>query len=179
MKHVFAQTRSSVRYRWLVLVLAASAACGGMKAPPGQPTGSAELEVVPPPPWQPPTRRDEFTYSAPESPPVVQEQGFPTYPESALADEVACVARLLYHILKDGSVTLVRLEWDEPPPPEHLAAFEAQIREAMLGWRFIPSRKWVRTTLENGSIRAIPQAIPKAERAIVRFRVGRGRGVVE
>jgi hypothetical protein len=54
-----------------------------------------------------------------------------------------------------------------------------QIRTAMLDWEFIPAIKWVRKEREDGTIRLSPQRIPKAERAIVRFRVEGGRGIVE
>ena len=70
----------------------------------------------------------------PESTPEVQHRTLPSYPEVALADEVVCAARLLYHILKDGSVTLVRLEWDEPPPSEYQAVFEESIQNAIVGY---------------------------------------------
>jgi hypothetical protein len=102
----------------------------------------------------------------------------PSYPEVALADEVKCAARLLYHIQIDGSVTLVRLEWDEPPSSEYQLAFEEAIRDAIATWRYIPAKKWVPTKME-GAIRTVPHAIPKAERAIVGFHVEEGHGIVE
>ena len=144
-----------------------------------EPIGTSDLEVLPPSPREPLPEGYKPKLRPPESPPETLDQPLPEYPESALPDEVGCVARLLYHILKDGSATLVRLEWDEPPPPEHQGSFEDSIREAMLGWRFIPAKKWVPTKMEDGSTTTVPQAIPKAERAIVRFRMEDGRGVVE
>ena len=168
----------SFRHTSFVLLLLASAACAGSKPPHG-PTGASDLQVLPPPPRQPLPEGYKPRLGPPEIPPEVQEQALPGYPESALPDEVACVARLLYHILRDGSVKLVRLEWDEPPPAGHRGSFEESIRKAILGWRFIPAIKWVPTRMEDGSTKTVPQAIPKAERAIVRFSVEEGRGVVE
>ena len=168
-----------LRHSWLVLVVMSMAACAGIKAPRGHPTGTSNLEILPPPPRQPLPEGYKPKHRPHEIPPEVQDQALAGYPESAVADEVACTARLLYHILRDGSVTLVRLEWDEPPPPEHQASFEEKIREAILSWRFIPAKKWVPTRFEDGSITPVPQPIPIAERAIVRFRVEEGQGVVE
>ena len=110
---------------------------------------------------------------------MVRERTTPAYPESVVTEGVSCAATLLYHIQKDGSVSLVRLGWDDPPPPEYEDRFEGEIRTAMLEWRFIPAKKWVPTELEDGSIDLVPHPIPKAERAIVRFRVEQGRGIVE
>lgn len=112
-------------------------------------------------------------------PPEVLKRDLPVYPQSALAEEVSCAARLLYHIQKDGRVTLVRLEWDDPPPVEHQQRFEESIQAAMAEWRFVPAVKIVSTELADGSLDLTRQPIPKAERAIVRFRVQDGRGVVE
>lgn len=155
------------------------AACAGGKGPHGHPTGISDLEILPPPPRQPLPEGYEPKLRPVESPPEVRDQALASYPESAVADEVACTARLLYHILEDGTVRLVRLEWDEPPPTEHRASFEEKIREAILGWRFIPAKKWIPTSLDDGSRTTVPQPIPKAERAIVRFRVEDGQGIVE
>ena len=167
------------RYLSLLVLVMASTACAGTKTPGVQPMGTSDLEILPPPPRQPLPVGYKPKFRPPETPPEVRERVLPTYPESAIATEIDCTARLLYHILRDGSVTLVRLEWDVPPPRQHRAEFEETIREAILEWRFIPGKKWVPTKLEDGSTRTIPQAIPKAERAIVRFHVVEGQGVVE
>jgi len=163
----------------LILIVVGLTACAGAKAPPVQPMGSSELEILPPPPYEPLPEGVRPTLRPPETPPKVQDRMPPSYPDSALSEEIACAAKLLYHIQKDGSVTLVRLEWDEPPPSRFEESFEEEIRTAMLAWRFIPAKKLVPTTLEDGSIDLVPHPIPKAERAIVRFRVQEGRGIVE
>jgi hypothetical protein len=163
------------RYLCPVLIVVMLTACAATKTP----VGTADFEVLPPPPYEPAPDAPRPKPRPPETPPETMEQPPPTYPDSALADGIACSAKLLYHILEDGSASLVRLEWETPPPPEHESAFVEQIRTAMLDWEFIPATKWVRKEREDGTIRLSPQAIPKAERAIVRFRVEGGHGIVE
>jgi len=164
--------------RLLVTVAVSSVACAGARAPHVDPTGTSDLEI-PPPPREPLPEGYEPRLRPPESAPEVLDRASPRYPDAALADEVACAARLLYHILTDGSVALVRLEWEEPPPLEVQAAFEESIQEAIAGWRYNPGRKWIPTKLEDGSTTTVPQSIPKAERALVTFRVEGGQGIVE
>ena len=155
------------------------AACAGGKAPPVMATGTTNLEVLPPPPYEPLPEGIRPTPGPRVTPFQVQTRTLPSYPDVAVAEGIVCSAKLLYHILRNGSVTLVRLERDASPPPEYEAVFEEEIRKAMLAWRFIPAKKWVRTEREDGSIDLVPQPIPKAERAIVRFHVEQGRGIVE
>ena len=166
----------------LIIVIAlvmSLVACAGGRASQGTPVGTSDLEVLPPPPRQPTPEGYTPKLRPPETAPEVQERNLPLYPEAALDDQIACVVRLLYHIQPDGSVNLVRLEWDDHPPPDHEAAFEASIRDAISHWRYTPGKKWVPTKMEDGSTTTVPQAIPKSERAIVRFRVKNGQGIVE
>ncbi len=167
----------------IVAIALALTGCAGRRTSPddaSQPRfGTADLEILPPPPSQPPPEGYEPKVRPPESAPVVRRQGLPRYPESALQSEVTCTARLLYHIQTDGSATLVLLEWDVPPPDEHLKAFEKAIKEAVGGWEFTPARRYVSTKMPDTSIRLVPKTIPKAGRALIRFRVEKGRAVVE
>jgi hypothetical protein len=168
-----------VRVAWLVLLLALLIACAGGKKPAVQPTGTSDLEVLPPPPYEPPPEGARLKRGPLVLPYEVEDRSSPGYPEAALADEIACSARLLYHILRDGSAKLVRLEWEAPPPPEYETAFEEEILQAMASWRYTPARKMVPVKHEDGSTELVLEPVPKAERAIVRFRVEQGRGIVE
>ena len=140
-------------------------------------TGAAEIELLPPPVriapqgHEPPFR--------PELGPIELRQDLPAYPLSALGDAVACTARLLYHIETDGSASLVRLEWDEPPPPEHTDAFVSAIDAAMARWEFEPGRRWIKRTQPDGTSKREMQLIPKSGRALIRFRVDDGKPVVD
>ena len=167
------------RHMSLLLAVLVVAACANLKAPETNRTGTSDLEVLPPPPREPPPEGYTPRLRPPETPPETRRQSLPGYPESAVAFEVKCTARLLYHIQTDGSATLVRLEWEVPPPPEHLTRFEEKIQEAVASWEFIPAKKWVPTKMHDGSTTTVPHPIPKAERAVVRFRVEDGAGVVE
>ena len=93
--------------------------------------------------------------------------------------QVACSARVLYHIETSGSATLVRLEWDAPPPEQHREAFELAIQEAMAEWEFQPAMRVRGKKLPDGSTVPETRLVPKASYAVIRFRVVEGRGVVE
>ncbi len=92
---------------------------------------------------------------------------------------MACVARILYHVERTGEPRLVKLEWDEPPPDEHAAAFEEAIRTAMSGWSFTPAVRIVGKRQEDGSIEPERTPIPQAQHAFIRFRVEDGEAIVE
>ena len=110
-------------------------------------------------------------------PPGPLHQILPKYPESALSEAVACVARILYHVEISGQATLVRLEWDDPPPAEYVTEFEEAIRTAISQWSFIPAVRIVSKTQDDGSIVRTP--VPKAQHALIRFRVEDGKAIVE
>lgn len=158
----------------LIVLLLTTCACA--RKPP---EGSTEIEILPPPPYEPLPEGVRPRFGPMVFPPEVLKRDPPVYPESVVAEEVSCTARLLYHIQQDGLVTLVRLEWDDPPPADHQELFEESIRTAILEWRFLPAVKIVATELDDGSLDLERQPVPKAERAIVRFRVEGGRGIVE
>lgn len=103
----------------------------------------------------------------------------PSYPEAALPSEVACSAKLLYHIQTDGSAWLVRLEWAVPPPQDHRDSFEEALSEAVAEWRFTPARELAPKKMPDGSIEPEPRPIPTAVNAIIRFRMEEGKPVVE
>ncbi len=111
--------------------------------------------------------------------PKTLTQPLPAYPESALADEVSCSARILYHIETDGLATLVRLGWDVPPPDAHAAAFESSIHDAVAAWRFDPATRLNPGRRPDGVVTYSRQVIPKAVNVLIRFRVEGGRAVVE
>ncbi len=139
--------------------------------------GSSSLENVQPPASDPlPRDRKPPPLVIPPAPFV---QPLPVYPSQALEAEVACSARLLYHVERDGTARLVRLEWESAPPQEHLEVFEASIRNAIANWDFAPAQKIVPVKQPDGSIEPDGQPVPYAQHAIVGFRVVEGRGVVE
>jgi hypothetical protein len=140
--------------------------------------GATELELLPAI-EHPVSEGYEPARSRISTPPVTLRQELPSYPEAAIADEIRCEARLLYHIETDGTARLVRLEWDLPPPDERRDAFESAIRNAVAGWEFVPSQRWTPVETEDGSTRRRPKPIPKAGRALVRFRVVDGTPIVE
>jgi len=112
-------------------------------------------------------------------PPSALKRPLPEYPEPALDEEIACTARLLYHVEASGAVKLVRLEWDVPPPPHHLAAFEASISEAISHWDYTPAVRIGVMKQPDGSVKSTYTTIPKAQHSLIRFRVVEGRGVVD
>lgn len=112
-------------------------------------------------------------------PPQILAQDLPRYPGSALEEGVACTARILYHVEVSGRATLIRLEWDVPPPPVHLGAFEKAITDAVAGWAFNAAFRIIPETRDDGSIEPRHQPIPQAQHALVRFRVEDGQAVVE
>jgi hypothetical protein len=127
-----------------------------------------------------PKAADDAQGSPPaEGAPETLSQGLPVYPDSAIADGVACTARFLYHIETDGSATVVRLEWDLAPPPHHVETFESAIRDAVATWRFVPAFQLVYKETSDGKKGFEKPLIPKAGRALIRFRVEDGRGIVE
>ncbi len=139
--------------------------------------GTADLEHLPPPTPEP-LRKDQKPAPL-VLPPHPVTQSLPQYPQGVVEAEVSCSARLLYHVERDGSATLVRLEWEAAPPDEHLKAFEAAIRTATATWEFVPARKVVPVAQPDGSIEPEMQPVAEARRAIIRFRVEGGKGVVE
>jgi len=147
--------------------------------PPPPERGTSELEILPAEQVPRATDPERKKVLAPESAPGTVRQDLPGYPETALGDAVECTATVLYHIETDGSARLVRLEWELEPPAEHVAAFEDAIRTAVGSWLFEPAKRYRFKEVADGSFRYDEQVIPKAARAIVRFRVVAGRGVVE
>ena len=140
-------------------------------------TGAAEIELLPPPTRTAP--EGQRPPHRPEVGPIEIRQDLPVYPPSALEDGIACTARLLYHIETGGNASLVRLQWDDPPPPEHTNAFAASIESAMATWEFEPARRWILRTQPDGTEKREMQVIPKSGRALIRFRVDNGRPVVD
>ena len=112
-------------------------------------------------------------------PPRPTVQSLPIYPKTALDDAVACVARILYHVEMSGEATLVRLEWDEPPPVEHLVDFEEAIGAAVAEWKFHAAFRIIPETQDDGSIEPVQKLLPKALHALIRFRVENGAPIVE
>jgi hypothetical protein len=112
-------------------------------------------------------------------PPQPLRQEPPEYPPEALDSEIGCTARLLYHVEKDGSPSLVRLEWEVTPPDQFLETFDATVRTAVEAWEFKPAYKIVPVELPDGAIEPEIIQVPSAHRALIRFRVIDGRGVVE
>jgi hypothetical protein len=137
------------------------------------------MEVLPPPPQKPVPEGHRTQPGRIVIPPIPKRLGPPRYPDAALGDEIACVAELLYHVEIDGTARLVRLEWQEPPPDEHLPEFEDTIRIAVADWEYTPALRLVPQKLPDGSTRIDHQPVPKARHAVVRFRVVNGKGVVE
>lgn len=138
--------------------------------------GTSDLENVPPPETEPEPEAKRRPF---EIPAEIISQELPVYPQEAVSMEVACVARILYHIETTGSATLIRLEWEAPPPDQHREAFETSIEEALSRWEFKPAMKIRGKKLPDGSTVADQRLIPKASYAIIRFRVEDGRGIVE
>jgi hypothetical protein len=155
--------------------------CAARRVPPdvdAQGVGTAELDLLPSPePERPagvaPTRLP------PEAAPETVSQALPTYPNSALNEGVTCTAELLYHIETNGSATLVRLTWNLPPPSDHRDAFESAINDAVTTWEFTPGYQLILVERADGTMRYEKRLIPKARRAMIRFRVEGGKGVVE
>lgn len=147
------------------------------RPPPGDSpdrSGATEIED-----FQPESREPDDRPPPLVIPPQALERPLPAYPETALADHVACTARVLFHVEPDGSVRLVRLEWDIPPPDEHVEAFESVIREVIPRWDYVPATRIEPRERPDGSIESKFRKIPKAQHSRIRFRVERGRGVVE
>jgi len=143
-----------------------------------QGVGTAELELLPSP--EPERAADVApTTLPPEAAPETVSQALPTYPNAAVNDGVACTAELLYHIETDDSATLVRLTWDLPPPSDHLDAFETAINDAVATWEFAPGYQLRLVERADGTMSYEKRPIPKARRAVIRFRVEGGKGVVE
>lgn len=146
---------------------------------PPQGLGTTEIEILPPPEPETAPPRDVRKRPPPEAAPQTISQALPTYPARALEDRVACAAQLLYHIQTDGSATLVRLNWDPAPPPGHEEAFESAIRDAVATWEFVPAYQLRFKELPDGSPSFEKRLIPKARRAVIRFRVEAGQPIVE
>lgn len=142
-------------------------------------TGASEVEVLQNPPPEFPPEEYEQKARLTDIPPVPQKQPPPIYPQTALQSEISCTARLLYHILKDGSSKLVRLEWDESPPDNYREAFEDAIQQAVSTWKFTPANRVVPKGMPDGRVTYLLKAVPYAGRAIIRFYVYKGKGIVE
>jgi len=141
--------------------------------------GTVGLEDLPPPEIAPSRLASPSARPSAEVPAQTLLQALPRYPDAALGDEVHCTARLLYHIEVDGTASLVRLEWDPAPAAEYREAFEKAIREAVATWSYTAARRYRWKKNPDGSLEFEERAIPTARRAIIRFRVEKGRGVVE
>lgn len=156
-------------------------ACASRKAPVievDQPrVGIADLETIPPSAPEPLPKGQKPPPMV--LPPEPLSQSPPQYPKSAIEEEISGRAKLLYHVERDGSATLVRLEWLSAVPENHLEAFESAIETAVAGWTFTPARRIVPVTQPDGSIEPEMQPVAQAFRVIVRFRVEDGAGVVE
>lgn len=124
---------------------------------------AGELAVEPPPP---------------EHPPIPVHQPLPEYPPEAVPLEIACTAYLLYHTEMDGSASFVRIDWTLPPPDGHIASFEAAIERAVEEWEFDPAFKIIPTEMDDGAIEPVRKTIRFAGRAIIRFMVVDGVGIV-
>ncbi len=155
-----------------VLTAAMLLACSARKAPS---VGTSEIEHFRPPPEESRTGRRPALII----PPGPLEQPLPEYPETAVAGEVACVARILYHVETTGEARLVRLEWDEAPPQAHVAVFEDAVRTALSRWSFTPAVRIVPKRMEDGSIEPRRTPVPNAQHALIRFRVEDGKAIVE
>ena len=92
---------------------------------------------------------------------------------------MACVAKILYHVEMSGQANLVRMDWEEPPPIEHLVEFEEAIRRAVSEWEFEPAIRIVPETQDDGSIEPVVTPLPQALHAFIRFRVENGTPIVE
>jgi hypothetical protein len=162
----------------VLILVTATTGCASRK-PPEQPVphvGTARMDHFQPPATQSP----RVGVAAPMVvPPRARTQVLPAYPEAALDEAVACVARILYHVETSGRATLVRLEWAEPPPTQHLEAFEESIRNAVSEWTFHPAVRIEREQRADGSIEGVTTSQPKALHAFVRFRVEDGKAIVE
>ena len=82
-------------------------------------------------------------------------------------------------VTASGQATLVRLEWDEPPPAAYVSEFEEAIRTAISQWSFIPAVRIVPKTRADDSIEFNRTPIPNAQHAFIRFRVEDGKAIVE
>ena len=144
-----------------------------------QTAGTSEMELLGPPPRREPTPEDLDINHPMDIKAVPRRQGKPAYPPAGLPTEQACIARVLYHVEPDGSATLVHLEWDVPPGDAFTKLFEASIRDAIAGWEFSPAHRIITTEFPDGSRDSEAIPIKYADRAVIRFRVLEGRGVVE
>jgi hypothetical protein len=142
-------------------------------------TGTAEMEILGPPPRREPTVEDLEKGYPTDLQAFARRQAKPDYPPEAVDGAQECTARILFHVEVDGTVTLVRLEWDPEPDSGFLQLFEDSIRNAMAGWEYSPAHRIITTEKPDGSIdsKAIP--IKSADRVIIRFRIVDGKGVVE
>jgi hypothetical protein len=167
-----------VRTSIWILVIAACVACAGRQIPvENARIGTSDIEHLSP---AAPESRPEGEKRPPLIyPPEPLQQEAPEYPREALDSEVSCAARLLYHVESDGSASLVRLEWEKAPPEKFLATFDAAIRAAVAAWEFEPAQRVEPEKLPNGAIEPKMTPVPSAHRALIRFRVVDGRGVVE
>jgi len=163
------------------LIASALLSCARSRTPETQPapSGTSDLEILPPPPQEPAPEGSRPQRGRIVIPPVPKKLAPPRYPDAAVSDGIACVAQLLYHIETDGTAKLVRLEWEDPPPPEHLTEFEETIRAAVSEWAYIPAIRLVPTKMPDGSTVTERRPVPKARHAVVRFRVVNGEGVAE
>ena len=169
--------RAVVAAIWLCVISAAHVGCAARRHATAESVprvGASSIEDFQPPPTPTPDRRPPLIL-----PPQVLRRELPRYPESALAERVACVARILYHVDTAGRATLVRLEWVEPPPAEHVRAFEEALRTALSDWRFEPAVRVVPEKRSDGSIEPLQTPVPAAQHAFVRFRVENGQAIVE
>ncbi len=140
-------------------------------------TGSSELQPVYRV-YNPPSGDQETEPLSPEHPPVPIRQPLPEYPPEAVPLEIACTAYLLYHTEVDGSASFVRVDWTVLPPDDFVASFEDAIARAVESWEFEPAFKMVPAEMDNGSIEPVRKTIRFAARAIIRFMVVDGVGIV-
>ena len=165
---------------WVLVVFAAAIGCAARKpaqAEPAPPVGTSQIDDFQPPPSD--SRRAGEERPPRVFPPRPLDRTLPTYPESALPNAVACVARILYHVETSGHATLVQLEWVEPPPAEYVTDFEEAIRTGVSEWRYWPAVRVVPERQADGSIEPVRTPVPRAQHALIRFRVEDGKAVVE
>jgi hypothetical protein len=165
---------------WVLVGVLAAIGCAAKKpaqVQTAQLVGISQIDHFQPPPEGSPAKMGKRPPLV--LPPEPLQQTLPEYPEAALGDAIACVARVLYHVETSGNATLVRLAWVEPPPAEHIADFEEAIGTGISKWRFIPALRVVPEKQTDGSIEPMETPVPTAQHAFVRFRVEDGKAVVE
>ena len=165
---------------WVLIVASAAAGCASQRSK-GTETmplvGTSQIDHFQNPPPGSSTSREKRPPLV--IPPTPHNQELPDYPNSAVDEGVACVARVLYHVETTGQATLVRLEWDQPPPSKYLGEFEQAIEAAVLKWSYAPAVEIVGEKQDDGSVELVRTPVPSAQRAFIRFRVENGKAVVE